>query len=148
MDFYWVVANNWSGRALDVLGYPVNILISAGHLWTGSGWRKPFEQPLNKGKVMLDSGAQQFNTRFKRFPYTAMDYIALANRIRADYLVSLDVPLDYVVARGEMDYKEGLEITVRNAKELIELYRRPSRRWTSFPVPVIQGLKTEWFVEA
>jgi len=131
---------------VEVLPFKVDVLVSAGLRWGRRSGRllKP-SLPRNVGLLLVDSGAQQFNTQFRTgYPYPTELYYNWASSIRADYVVSLDVPCDLVVPRGDMTVKEALELTLRNAVRMDETYQRLKERgWRRLPTPLptIQGHK-------
>jgi len=146
-EFYWSISGS-SNKALEVLPIRPNVLISAGLYYNRRSRRfHRAHVPSNVGKIMIDSGAQQFNTRFKRYPYATDYYISFAKSLKADFIVSLDVPCDYVVARKEMTVDEALDITVKNAEQLYEAYQSKGRMWDCYPILVIQGYELADFIK-
>jgi hypothetical protein len=94
----------------------LNWLLSAGRYWGGGRFRHSEDFKMARslgGLVFLDSGAQQFFSKFKdRYPYTPMQYVEFAvNVVGADLIATLDLPLDILAPRG-MSVKEGIKKTV------------------------------------
>jgi len=146
-EFYWSISGGSTYKALEVLPMDPNVLVSAGlYYYRASRCFHRANIPSNAGKIMVDSGAQQFNTRFKSYPYGTDYYIHFAKRLQADFIVSLDVPCDFVVARKEMTVDEALEITVKNAENLFDAYHSKGRAWECMPILVIQGYELEDFL--
>jgi len=143
---FWVCTNKAELMALKVVPERVDVLISAGRFWSGRTFRVPkwVRQPWVNW-VFLDSGAQQFLTTFRKYPYTVERYSIYVRQVRPDFVATMDYPLDITVGlRGE-SWKESINRTVENAVRLIEIHERdplPSKI-----VVVIQGLEPWMFLE-
>jgi len=102
---------------------PLNWLLSAGRYWSNGRfkWSEDFRLArLLGGQVFLDSGAQQFFSKFKgnEYPYTPAQYLDFAlNSVGADLVATLDLPLDILVPRG-MSIAEGIRKTVELGVEV------------------------------
>ena len=110
-DFFWVVTTRYEVRGLEVLG-KIDVLISAGTLWKGRKfWRPNWLKRKSINKVFLDSGAQQFCSKFKDYPYSIRKYVDLIKSLRPTYVASMDYPLDITVPYHNADKKSVLEIS-------------------------------------
>jgi len=102
---------------------PLNWLLSAGRYWGGRRfkWSEDFRLARSLGGlVFLDSGAQQFFSKFKGngYPYTPAQYLDFAlSAVKADLVATLDLPLDILVPRG-LAVKEGIRRTVELGVEV------------------------------
>jgi queuine/archaeosine tRNA-ribosyltransferase len=119
----------------------LNWLLSAGRYWSGGGFRrdKDFEVARSLGGlVFLDSGAQQFFSKFRdRYPYTPAQYLEFAiNAVKADLVATLDLPLDILAPRG-MPINEGIKRTVELGVETVALAEKLGV--LERVVPVLQG---------
>jgi hypothetical protein len=120
---------------------PLNWLLSAGRYWRHGGFIIDEDVELAKslqGLLFLDSGAQQFYSKFGGFdyPYTPRQYLDLALRIGADFIATLDLPLDILVPRG-FSVKEGIRRTVEHGVEVASLAEQLGI--LGRVVPVLQG---------
>jgi hypothetical protein len=102
---------------------PLNWLLSAGRYWRGGRFAHSEDFSLARslgGQVFLDSGAQQFFSKFRdRYPYTPAQYLEFAiNSVGADLIATLDLPLDILVPRG-MPITEGIRKTVELGIEVV-----------------------------
>jgi tRNA-guanine family transglycosylase len=123
---------------------PLNWLLSAGRYWSDGGFKYSLDFELAKslnGLLFLDSGAQQFYSKFNGldYPYTAREYLDFALRIGADLIASLDLPLDILVSRG-LSVKEGVKRTVEYGVETISLAEQLGA--INRIVPVLQGFNS------
>jgi len=148
-ELYFAITSSQDIRVLNNLETDYKILVSAGSFWTGSKLRLPrflLKRPEKVRDIFVDSGAQQFSHKFLQYPYSTKYYASFAEDIHADFIASLDVPLDIFEARKERyDYRKMLEITVQNAIELYELWRKSDMH--AIPVLVIQGYRPHQFLE-
>ena len=104
--FFWAVTNRYDVRGLEVLG-KIDILISAGTLWRGRKFSRPnWLKRKSINKVFLDSGAQQFCTKFKDYPFTIRQYVDLVKSLKPTYAATLDYPLDITVVYHKADKKD------------------------------------------
>jgi hypothetical protein len=119
---------------------PLNWLLSAGRYWGGvrfSGGLDIIYARRLGGLLFLDSGAQQFYSRFDRsYPYTPRQYLDFALSIGADLIATLDLPLDILAPRG-LGVWEGVRGTVELGVEVVALAERAGV--LSRVVPVLQG---------
>jgi hypothetical protein len=120
---------------------PLNWLLSAGRYWNGGEFRHSPDFELAKslgGLLFLDSGAQQFYSKFNSldYPYTPRQYLDLALRVGADYIATLDLPLDILVPR-DLSVKEGIRRTVELGVETVALAE--DMGVLGKVVPVLQG---------
>jgi hypothetical protein len=119
---------------------PLNWLLSAGRYWRGGRFVYSSDFKLARsfgGLLFLDSGAQQFYSRFDRsYPYTAKQYLDFALSIGADLIATLDMPLDILMPRG-LSVGEGVRRTVELGVELVA--RAESMGVLNRIVPVLQG---------
>lgn len=104
---------------------PLNWLLSAGRYWNGGEFRysSNFEVARSLGGLLfLDSGAQQFYSKFNGldYPYAPKQYLGLALKVGADYVATLDLPLDILVPRG-LPVASGIKRTVELGVETIAL---------------------------
>jgi hypothetical protein len=130
-------------RALSrVLGLRLNWLLSAGRYWDGSRFEGYWLDLSNArslgGLLFLDSGAQQFYSRFNsyRYPYTAREYLELARSMGVDLIATLDLPLDILVPRG-LNVRDGIKATVELGVEVVSEAERLGL--LDRIVPVLQG---------
>jgi len=124
---------------------PLDWLLSAGRYWGGGGFRRSEDFKMARslgGRLFLDSGAQQFFSRFKdRYPYTPAQYLEFAvSAVGADLIATLDLPLDILVPRG-MPIREGIKKTVELGVEVVSLAERLGV--VERVVPVLQGFDSE-----
>jgi hypothetical protein len=120
---------------------PLNWLLSAGRYWGGDEfkWSPDFEVARSLGGLLfLDSGAQQFYSKFNGldYPYTPRQYLDFALRIGADFIAMLDLPLDILVPRG-LSVTEGVRRTIELGVETIALAE--GMGILNRVVPVLQG---------
>ena len=104
---------------------PLNWLLSAGMYYSNGRFVMSDDFKLIKelgGELFVDSGAQQFYTDFNGFdyPYTEKDYLEFALKAGADYIATLDMPLDILHPRG-LPIKDGIRRTVEHGVELVAL---------------------------
>jgi hypothetical protein len=102
---------------------PLNWLLSAGRYWRNGRFVHSEDFKMARslgGQVFLDSGAQQFFSKFRdRYPYTPAQYLDFAiNSVGADLIATLDLPLDILVPRG-MPTAEGIRKTVELGVEVV-----------------------------
>jgi len=116
----------------------------------GVYWRDKFKIPHNLikresiSKLFVDSGAQQFFSKFKSayYPYTPCEYIRTSLSIlNADLIATLDLPLDILVSRGIISISHGIRKTVEYGVDCIEVFEKEVMESTKKPivVPVLQG---------
>jgi hypothetical protein len=134
-------ANTALRVAVDSDIRPLNWLLSAGRYWRYGGFTidKDIELVKNlQGLLFLDSGAQQFYSEFSGFdyPYTPRQYLDFALRIGADFIATLDLPLDILVPRG-FSVEEGIRRTVEHGVEVASLAEQLGI--LGKVVPVLQG---------
>jgi len=120
---------------------PLNWLLSAGAYYKNGKFIMSDDFKLAKelgGEVFMDSGAQQFYMDFNGFdyPYTEKDYLEFALKAGADYIATLDLPLDILHPRG-LPISEGIKRTVEHGVELIALAEDMGA--VDKVVPVLQG---------
>jgi hypothetical protein len=119
---------------------PLNWLLSAGRYWGGGRFVYSSDFKLTRslgGMLFLDSGAQQFYSRFNgSYPYTTRQYLDFALTVGADLIATLDIPLDIVVPRG-LSVWEGVRRTVELGVEVIDLAESVGA--LDRVVPVLQG---------
>jgi hypothetical protein len=121
---------------------PLNWLLSAGRYWSGGRFRQSedFERTRSLGGlVFLDSGAQQFFSKFRgdRYPYTPAQYLDFAlNAVKADLIATLDLPLDILAPRG-LPVAEGIRRTVEYGVDVVALAENLGA--LDRVVPVLQG---------
>jgi len=148
MDLY-LAFTRYMGTAMlanEFIRHPY-VLFSAGNFFGGRSWQR-LEVPEYCTHVIIDSGAQQFLTRFKtRYPYSTTYYLTFVKRIRKRFpgklfAVSLDYPLDLLVPRG-MSKEKAIQETAENTKTFLEKVKYYEVDCT--PLPVIQGLELEDF---
>jgi len=137
-------------EVLPKLGIQLKLrwLVSAGIYWSGSRFnmseheRKFFTTVVDE--VFVDSGAQQFFTKFRGFnyPYTPRAYVEFAIGVNARYIATLDLPLDILTPRG-LPVQEGIEKTVELGVKVIDEYEKLMLENTHndppIVVPVLQG---------
>jgi len=134
-DFFWAVTCRYDVRGLEVLGSSVDVLVSAGILWRGRKFSRPnWLRRKYINRVFLDSGAQQFCTKFKDYPFTIRQYVDLVKSLKPTYAATLDYPLDITVVYHKADRRDHIHRTVENAVRLLD-YDLPNL------VLVIQGLE-------
>jgi tRNA-guanine family transglycosylase len=118
----------------------LNWLLSAGRYWGGGRFVYSSDFKLTRslgGMLFLDSGAQQFYSRFNgSYPYTTRQYLDFALTVGADLIATLDIPLDIVVPRG-LSVWEGVRRTVELGVEVIDLAESVGA--LDRVVPVLQG---------
>jgi hypothetical protein len=120
---------------------PLNWLLSAGRYWRSGRFVHSEDFRMARslgGQVFLDSGAQQFFSKFRdRYPYTPAQYIEFAlNSVGADLVATLDLPLDILVPRG-MSITEGIRKTVELGVEVVTHAEKLGV--LDRAVPVLQG---------
>jgi hypothetical protein len=120
---------------------PLNWLLSAGRYWGGGRFRysEDFKTARSMGGlVFLDSGAQQFFSKFRdSYPYTPTQYLEFAvGTVKADFVATLDLPLDILAPRG-LSIKEGIKKTVELGVEVVALAEKLGV--LGRVVPVLQG---------
>ena len=120
---------------------PLNWLLSAGMYYSNGKFIMSDDFKLIKeldGELFIDSGAQQFYRDFNGFdyPYSDREYLEFALRIGADYIATLDLPLDILHPRG-LPIKDGIRRTVEHGVELIALAE--DLGVVDKVVPVLQG---------
>jgi hypothetical protein len=120
---------------------PLNWLLSAGRYWSDGGFKYSLDFEVARslgGLLFLDSGAQQFYSKFNwlDYPYTPRQYLDLALKIEVDYIATLDLPLDILVPRG-LSVTEGIRRTVELGVETITLAEDVGI--SDKIVPVLQG---------
>ena len=142
-----------SGTAIDAsIGSgvrPLNWLLSAGTYHRNGRFvmSTDFEKArLLGGLLFMDSGAQQFFTKFDNkvdYPYSDRDYLEFALRVGVDYIATLDLPLDILHPRG-LPIGEGIRRTVEHGVELIALAE--DLGVVDKVVPVLQGFNdpSQW----
>lgn len=104
-------------------GLRLNWLLSTGRYWGGGRFRHSDDFRLARslgGLVFLDSGAQQFFSKFRDCcPYTPGQYLGLAvNAVKADLIATLDMPLDILTPRG-LPLAEGIRKTVEYGVKVV-----------------------------
>lgn len=119
----------------------LNWLVSAGEYWTGKKFRVGKDLILLKkfaNEIFIDSGAQQFRGKFRRmeYPYDASEYINFALKVNAQWISTLDIPLDILATRG-ISVNHALEKTVELGVNVIDFAER--RGILDRLVPVLQG---------
>ncbi len=133
-------------QVLDNIPLKVNYLLSAGHYWKNGRLEfKKVSRPGFADKLFIDSGAQQFYTKFKGYdyPYTPRQYLEFSRQLSPDYIATLDLPLDILVPRG-LSIHKGLKKTVElGVKVFCEAESMGIRDKI---VPVLQGYNdpTQW----
>lgn len=117
------------------IGAKVPYLLSAGICWMGRRFSLGIDLSF-ASEVFVDSGAQQFLTKFKAtsYPYSAREYVKFASQF--DLVATLDLPLDILASRG-LSVKDGIAETVRLGVEVIEEAERLGVEVKV--VPVLQG---------
>ena len=135
-----------SGTAIDAaIGSgikPLNWLLSAGTYYRGGKFSESddFSKARSLGGLLfLDSGAQQFFTKFDNkmdYPYSDRDYLEFALKVGVDHIATLDLPLDILHPRG-LPISEGIKKTVEHGVELIALAE--DLGVSDKVVPVLQG---------
>jgi hypothetical protein len=128
-----------ASTALEALrSFPgIPFLLSAGLYWSGDKFR--FEGDLSfASEIFMDSGAQQFFTKFKSsvYPYTPAEYLNFASRIGADLIATLDLPLDILTPRG-LSVTKGIRKTVEYGVQIFAYAEK--KNLTEKIVPVLQG---------
>jgi hypothetical protein len=134
-------ADNALKVALNLDFRPLNWLLSAGRYWRGGRFVYSSDFRLARslgGLLFLDSGAQQFYSKFRGsgYPYTARQYLDFALTVRADLIATLDLPLDILTSRG-LSVEEGIRRTVELGVEVVALAE--SLGVQGKVVPVLQG---------
>jgi len=120
---------------------PLNWLLSAGRYWNGSMFVLDrdigYVRELG-GLVFLDSGAQQFYSKFRglEYPYTVRDYLGFALKVGVDLVATLDLPLDILVPRG-LSVRDGIRKTVEYSVNVIS--KAEDMNVVDRVVPVLQG---------
>jgi len=122
-------------------GEKLNWLVSAGSYWTGKKFALRRDLKILKRfvkEIFVDSGAQQFYTKFKKsdYPYTPSQYIDFAVNLGAHHIATLDYPLDILVERG-ISVEEGIQKTVELAVDVVS--EAENRSVLNRIVPVLQG---------
>jgi len=128
---------------------PLNWLLSAGTYYRNGRFVMSTDFDLAKslgGLLFMDSGAQQFFTKFDNkvdYPYSDREYLEFALRAGADYIATLDLPLDILHPRG-LPISEGIRRTVEHGVELIALAE--DLGVIDKIVPVLQGFNdpSQW----
>lgn len=126
----------------------LNWLLSAGRYWVNDRfvYSEDFRIARSLGGLLfLDSGAQQFYSKFRSFsyPFTPRQYLDLASAIGADLVATLDLPLDILTPRG-LSVREGIKKTVELGAEVVS--HAEDMNILDKIVPVLQGYKdpNEW----
>ncbi len=121
---------------------PLNWLLSAGRYW-GGGVFRGFENDVALvrrlgGILFIDSGAQQFYSKFHGlvYPYTVSQYLDLALRIGANLVATLDLPLDILTPRG-LSVERGIQLTAELGAEVVATAEKLGIE--DRVVPVLQG---------
>ena len=127
---------------------PLNWLLSAGHYWRSGRFivnRDVEFVKLLGGLLFLDSGAQQFYSKFNEFkyPYTVKQYLEFALDINVDLIATLDLPLDILTPRG-LSIIEGIKSTIEYGVEVVS--RAEELGVISRIIPVLQGFNdpSQW----
>jgi hypothetical protein len=120
---------------------PLNWLLSAGTYYRNGRFvmSDDFSKAMSLGGLLfMDSGAQQFFTKFNKmdYPYSDRDYLEFALKAGVDYIATLDLPLDILHPRG-LPIGEGIRRTVEHGVELIALAE--DLGVVDKVVPVLQG---------
>jgi len=129
-------------RVAAELKLKLNWLLSAGRYWSGgkfANYQRDLEYVKRLGGLLfLDSGAQQFFGRFKGFgyPYTAKEYLSFALELGANFVATLDLPLDILVPRG-LPISEGIRKTVELGVDVVSVAEELGV--LDRVVPVLQG---------
>jgi len=145
MIFFWVIRDGTEAKALDRLGIPLNVMVSAGHFYRNR-FTIRIPRPKNTVCLFIDSGAQQFS-RFPSYPYSTKTYYLWCISQKANLCASLDVPLDLAIPLWKWNYRDCLKVTVENAVEIVECYEKWEKEPKPIPLLVIQGWEIEWFEE-
>jgi len=116
-------------------------LLSAGRYWSGGKFKRSEDFEMARylgGQVFLDSGAQQFFSKFRdSYPYTPAQYLDFTlSSVGADYIATLDLPLDILAPRG-VPIAEGIKKTVELGVEVASLAEKLGV--LGRVVPVLQG---------
>jgi len=121
------------------IAYPY-VLISAATLWTGRRFKQPYFNSKVQ-EVFLDSGGFSFFYKSGDYEFNYKQYIWLAKRLKADYVVVMDYPCEPDVNRSKIKTnKERIERTIENAIKLMDT--APNLNW----VMVVQGYKPDEYV--
>jgi len=128
---------------------PLNWLLSAGTYYKNG--RFVMSDDFSKARLLggllfMDSGAQQFFTKFDNkmdYPYNDKEYLEFALKAGVDYIATLDLPLDILHPRG-LPIMDGIKRTVEHGVELIALAE--DLGVSGKVVPVLQGFDdpTQW----
>jgi hypothetical protein len=134
-------ADNALKVALNLDLRPLNWLLSAGRYWRGGGFVYSSDFRLARslgGLLFLDSGAQQFYSRFRgsSYPFTPRQYLDFALTVEADLVATLDLPLDILTPRG-LGVGEGIKRTVELGVEVASYAENMGA--LDRVVPVLQG---------
>jgi len=134
-------ADNALKVALSLDLRPLNWLLSAGRYWRGGGFVYSSDFRLARslgGLLFLDSGAQQFYSRFRGlgYPYTARQYLDFALTVEVDLVATLDLPLDILTPRG-LGVGEGIKRSVELGVEVASYAENMGA--LDRVVPVLQG---------
>jgi len=143
-EFYFAVTRDLASTADVAKALPLSglsrpkILLSAGSFWRKRlGFVIP-QIPESVSDVLVDSGAQQFFTKFQlEYPYDTERYLKFASALRPRFVASLDLPLDILIKRG-VSPRDAVKKTVDNIDRF--LYLLPDQCPSAIPLPVIQGL--------
>ena len=129
-------------KGINSIHQNVNLLTSFSHIYKNS--ERKVELPLNRNKLMIDSGAYDLLVRKKLddYPFSPEYYAEAINNleIQPNYVVSMD----YICSR-EVDNNnfELIEKTVENAEILKEIFQRNDK--ICF-LPVVQGYLIEEYL--
>ena len=127
---------------------PMNWLLSAGRYYEGGRFIMSDDFKLARslgGLLFMDSGAQQFFTKFNKmdYPYSDREYLEFALKAGVDYIATLDLPLDILHPRG-LPIMDGIKRTVEHGVELVALAE--DLGVVDKVVPVLQGFNdsSQW----
>jgi hypothetical protein len=122
----------------------INVMLSAGSFWNGSGWRNSSRWPRQAGSKWLDSGGFTLLNRFGDYPFSVMQFLNFVCWLRPDFYASLDYPCEPNISRSLslLTNEQRIRKTVENAARMA-----PWESYTgSCMVPVIQGYELEEYL--
>lgn len=128
----------------------VNVLLSFSQVYSPNK-AASIELPSNVNKVMIDSGAYDFQVKKKgEFPYTPKEYFDQIKKIsleKKNFKINYLVSMDYICMKNDSPeiIKNKIKKTVNNAKILNDLIKNDKNIHFKL-IPVLQGYKSDDYI--
>jgi len=130
VEVFWGITGR--GGYIDVVPSEEAVMISAGSLWRGNGFKKKQRWPWKRW--MLDSGGYLCLSRFKEYPWTLDDYLKLIRELKPTFAASMDYCCEPSLS---LNTEMSVEDRVRASADMANYLCKKS----DCVFPVIQGVE-------